>query len=111
MFPSRQTPGNGWSNRVDSSALARTDTDSDSTAYDGVITLIANRRQAGDKAEYDAEETGQRAMNPVPGTADIMFLEIDVIDPSEFSDVLRVRGIEIGGYRIMRTDRPGGASW
>ena len=45
-------------------------------------------------------------MNPVPGAADILFLEVDVVDPSDFSEVLQVRGIDVGGYRILRVQSP-----
>ncbi|TDV49986.1 hypothetical protein [Actinophytocola oryzae] len=46
-------------------------------------------------------------MNPLPGTADILFLEVDVVDPSGFSDVLQVRGLQIAEHRILRVEAPG----
>ncbi|MEV5712567.1 amino acid transporter [Amycolatopsis mediterranei] len=78
----------------------------DSLAHDGALNIVANKRQGGDEAEYSEKEAEQRGMNPVPGAADILFLEIDVVDPSEFSNVLQVRGVEIDGYRILRANSP-----
>jgi hypothetical protein len=78
----------------------------DSLVFDGRLHLVANRRQAGDRAEYADKEASQRAMNPVPGAADILFLEIDVIDPSEFSDVLHVHGVDVDSYHVLRAQSP-----
>jgi hypothetical protein len=78
----------------------------DSIANDGELDIVANRRQAGDADEYTGKEREQRWMNPVPRPNDILFLEVDVVDPSEFSEVLEVRGVEVDDNRILRVQSP-----
>lgn len=74
--------------------------------HDGRLDLVANKRQKGDKTEYAEKEEEQRGLNPLPGSVDVLFLEIDVVDPSEFSDVLNVRGVTVDNHRILRAEAP-----
>jgi hypothetical protein len=68
------------------------------------IRIVANRRQAGDELEYRLKEKEQREDNHIPKHDPILFLEVDIGDASEFSDVLCVRGVEVDGYRVLRAE-------
>ena len=71
-------------------------------AGEGELHIVANRRQMGDEREYAEKEREQREDNHIPLGEPILILEVDVDDPSEFEDVLEVRGVEVGGYRVIR---------
>ncbi|WP_436232355.1 amino acid transporter [Conyzicola nivalis] len=73
-------------------------------AEGGQINVIANRRETGKREEYAEKEASQRGMNPVPSRAKILFLEVDVVDPSTFRQTLKVRGVEVEEYRILRVE-------
>ncbi len=48
------------------------------------------------------KEREQRKDNHIPADVPILFPEVDVDDPSEFEDVLEVRGVEVGGHWVLR---------
>jgi hypothetical protein len=64
----------------------------------GEIHVIAHRRRFGDDPEeYARKLEEQREYNHIPADAPVLFLEIDVEDPSEFEEeVLEVRGMNAG---------------
>ena len=67
------------------------------------IHVIAHRRAGNDPEEYARKLEEQREDNHVPDDAPVLFLEIDVEDPSDFEEeVLRVRGVNAGAYRVLR---------
>jgi hypothetical protein len=76
----------------------------EAAAYPSELHVVANRRQAGDEREYLLKEREQREDNHIPANEPIVFLEVDVRDASEFAGVLRVRGTEVDGYRVLRAE-------
>ena len=69
----------------------------------GEIHLVAHRRRYGTKEEYERKEREQREDNHIPSEVPILFLEVQVEDASEFMDVLEVRGVEVGGHKVLRS--------
>ncbi|MBN3939453.1 MAG: amino acid transporter [Nostoc sp.] len=70
----------------------------------GTIRLIANRLNTGDVLEYFMKEKEVREDNHIPPNDPILFLEIHVSDASEFADVIVVKGVQVGDYRILRAE-------
>ncbi|MBW4545114.1 MAG: amino acid transporter [Symplocastrum torsivum CPER-KK1] len=70
----------------------------------GNIRLIAHRRNTGSAREYFLKEKEVREDHYLPPTDSILFLEIRVSDASEFEGIIRVKGEEVDGYRILRAE-------
>jgi hypothetical protein len=70
----------------------------------GVIRIIANQHDAGDLAEYRDKEREARADTHLPPGSPVLFLEITVCDASEFEDVVEVKGVQVGKYRVLRAE-------
>ncbi|MBI1760449.1 MAG: amino acid transporter [Acidobacteria bacterium] len=70
------------------------------------IRIVANRREIGDVSEYRFKEQEKRGDNHIPKEDPIIFLEIKIGDASEFSGVMRVRGVQVGDYHVLRTKSP-----
>jgi hypothetical protein len=78
----------------------------DSLAYDGRLDIVAHKPGGTSGTRYAVKEAVQRRVNPVPGTADVVFLEVEIGDPSDFSTQLEVHGVEVHGHRVLRTASP-----
>jgi hypothetical protein len=72
----------------------------------GEIRIVTNRREVGDVSEYRFKEHEKRVDNHIPSSDPIVFYEIDLGDASEFKGKLRIRGLDVEGYRVLRTEAP-----
>ena len=85
-------------------ATANRFVDEMAAAGDGGLRLLANHPDLCDAAEYDHKEKDLREDNLLRADHPIVFLEIYVRDPSEFSADLHVTGVEVGRHRILRAE-------
>jgi len=75
-------------------------------AAKGTVRIITNRIDRGDALEYQAKEKEKRLDNHIPAGEPILFFEVTPGDASEFSGVLKVRGENVDGFKILRTESP-----
>lgn len=73
---------------------------------DGEIRIVTNRRETGDLTEYRFKELEKRVDNHIPAHDPILFFEIEIGDASEFTGKLEISGVDVAGYRILRTRAP-----
>jgi hypothetical protein len=73
---------------------------------EGEIRIVTNRRETGDVEEYRFKEHEKRVDNHIPSSDPILFYEIETGDASDFAGKLYIRGVDIDGYKILRTESP-----
>ena len=70
------------------------------------VRIIANRPDTGRPEEYAHKLRDARESHHLPQDANVLFLEIRPSDASEFSGVLNVEGVRVGGFRVLRCASP-----
>ena len=78
----------------------------DELAAKGSVRVIANHPDRGDVAEYEQEGRAKLQDHHLPPDTPVVFFEVTVRDASAFSGALRVKGVNIGGHRVLRADSP-----
>ena len=66
------------------------------------IALVPNRPETMDTEEYARQEREARRDHKLGPDECILFVEVAVPDASDFSGVVRVQGVQVGGYQILR---------
>ncbi|WP_370246590.1 amino acid transporter [Nocardioides sp.] len=77
---------------------------------DAPVRLIANKKQAGDDAEYDAKSLDVRMDNHLDAAEAALFVEVDVDDASDFNARILVTARRIGPHRVLRASGPSTAN-
>lgn len=73
---------------------------------EGEFRIVTNRRETGDVTEYRFKEHEKRVDNHIPSSDPVLFYEIEPGDSSEFKGKLFIRGVDVEGYKVLRTQAP-----
>lgn len=74
------------------------------SAKGATLHIIAHDTDVQTVEEYDSKEAEQRSISGIPPEASVLFLEVNVCDPSEFAPDLNVKGVQVGGHRVLRAE-------
>lgn len=77
-----------------------------SAASTGIVRIIANRPDAGSREEYDAKIREALDAHNLSPAEPVLFLEVRLTDASDFSETLRVTGVDVEGHRVLRCQSP-----
>ncbi|WP_309647704.1 amino acid transporter [Nocardioides sp.] len=66
------------------------------------VRFIANKLDAGDDEEYAAKSLDVRLDNHLRSDQDAVFLEVSITDASEFTSVVPVTAVRVGGHDVLR---------
>jgi hypothetical protein len=72
----------------------------------GSIRIIANRPDDGSVREYEGKVREARDSHHLTVDDSVLFLELRPGDASQFSEVLKVEGVQVGPYRVLRCQSP-----
>lgn len=70
------------------------------------VRIIANRPDTGQPEEYEHKLREARDSHHLPPEERVLFVEVRPGDASEFSDRLRVTGVDVGGHHVLRCVSP-----
>jgi hypothetical protein len=73
-------------------------------AFQGQVMLIAHENHGGHEEEYNKKSKAERKWGRIPSGMSTIFLEVNVVDSSDFEEDLIVTGVNEYGYRILRVD-------
>jgi hypothetical protein len=76
----------------------------DEAASQGTLRIITNHPEESNPEEYRREMAEHRQDHNLPTQDPILFLEVEVCDASEFANVVKVEGLEVSGYRVLRAE-------
>jgi hypothetical protein len=70
------------------------------------IRIIANRPDTGLPDEYAHKLREARESHHLPREMRVLFVEVRPSDASEFSEILNVQGVDVGGHHVLRCASP-----
>jgi len=70
------------------------------------VRLISRRPKQTASADLDRIESLVRRVHGLPDSANVIFVEVELTDASEFAERLKVRGERVGRHSILRARSP-----